>query len=147
MRYYLLMLACFSLLMTLGGGCNEETPSRDHIPVLRQQLYNLQEAIRTKDRVLLDSLLSVQILSNKQNSDSLLSFVFNYNDRYFPFERFGDYVISYTEDKARIDCYIMDSTSALERPIVLTLVYEHDMWLLKRFEPGRPVTDEKPDSL
>ena len=145
MRYYLLLFVCFILLSTLGGGCSEETPSRDHIPVLRQQLYKLQEAVRTKDRVLLDSLLSVQILSNKQNSDSLLSFVFNYNDGYFPFERFGDYVISYTEDKARIDCYVMDSTNTLERPIVLTLVYEHDMWLLKRFERGQP--DDMSDSI
>jgi len=147
MRYYLLILGCFIFLLTLGGGCGKETPSRDHIPVLRHQLYKLQEAVKAKDRVLLDSLLSVKILSNKQNSDSLLSFVFNYNDSYFPFERFGDYVISYTEDKARIDCYVMDSTNTLERPIVLTLVYEHDLWLLKRFEPGHPVMDDKPDSL
>jgi hypothetical protein len=132
-------------LMTLflSGGCTEKAPKRDFIPVLKEQLFKLQQAVKNKDRVAIDSLLSVKILDNKQNSDSLLKLVYNYKGSYFPFERFGNYTIMYTNDRARIDCYVMDSTASDERPIVLTYVYEHDMWLLKRFE----AVDKSADSL
>ena len=128
-------------LMLLAVGCAEKSPDRDHIPVLRQRLYELQMGVQQKNRPAIDSLLSVAILKQNQSSDSLLKFVYNYNNRYFAFERFGDYTIAYTDDKARIDCFIMDSTSAESRPVILTFVLEHDLWLLKGFETGELPSD------
>jgi len=109
------------------------------MPILQNKLFHLQEAIRSRNRAALDSLLSLQMLAIGQNSDSLLSFVYGPNDG-FAFERLGDYEIFYTNDKARIDCFMMDISAVHDRPIILTFVFEHDMWLLKRFEPGQDST-------
>jgi hypothetical protein len=117
-------------------GCTEKPPRRDQIPVLKEALFRLQVAVKDKNRAALDSLLSVSILSNKQDSDSLLRFVYNYNDGYFAFERFGNYSVTYTQDRARIDCFVMDSTNTEIRPVVFTFTYDHKLWLLKRFESG-----------
>lgn len=129
------MLAAALLLVSCG---KEKMPDRNEIPVLKSRLYDLQEAVKSRDRAVIDSLLSVQILDLGLSSDSLLSFVYNFEGAYFPFERFGDYSIIYLDDKARIDCYVMDSTGATDRPVSLTLVKEHDLWLLKRFQAGLP---------
>ena len=116
-------------------GCAEKAPSRDHIPVLKRRVYELQEAIAARNRAAIDSLSSVRILAGAQGSDSLLKFVYGPADE-FSFERLGDYEIFYTGDKALIDCYIMDTTGRKDRPMRFTFVYEHDLWLLKGFEPG-----------
>jgi hypothetical protein len=115
--------------------CETQTPSRDHIPILQQRLFRLQEAIKTRDRSAIDSLLSVQILTNDQSSDSLLKYIYGPTGD-FAFSQLGRYRVFYTEAKARIDCYVMDSSMTTDRPLTLTFVLEHDMWLLKRFEPG-----------
>jgi len=127
----IMTLWCCALLLA----CETQTPSRDHIPVLRQRLFQLQEAIKTRNQSAIDSLLSVQILTNDQSSDSLLKYVYGPTGD-FAFTQLGNYRVFYTEAKARIDCYIMDSNSITDRPLTLTFVLEHDMWLLKRFEPG-----------
>jgi hypothetical protein len=116
-------------------GCGGGTPSREQIPLLRQRLARLQEAIAQRNRAAIDSIMSVQALSLDLSSDSLLSYVYG-PERDFAFEKLGDYEILYTKKKARIDCYIMDSTESTDRPLTLTFVHEHDQWLLKRFEPG-----------
>jgi hypothetical protein len=132
------------LLISFGlfvSSCSEKPPPREHIPVLKKRIFQLQEAVKAKDRPAIDSLLSPEILSIGQSSDSLLHFVYG-SDGQFPFARFGDCEIIYTRDKARIDCFVMDSTGRTDRPIAFTFVYKHDLWLLKRFEPG----ETKPDS-
>ena len=86
-----------------------------------------------RNRTAIDSLLSVDILSAGESSDSLLSFVYE-ADGGFAFERFGDYQIYYTDELARIDCFVMDSLGDTSRPIILTLVNQYDLWLLKRFD-------------
>ncbi|MEW5993804.1 MAG: hypothetical protein AB1744_05335 [Candidatus Zixiibacteriota bacterium] len=139
MRGRIHSLALF-LLSAMVISCSEETPPREHIPVLKQQVYRLQEAVKARDGAAIDSLLSPEILSVKQSSDSLLRFVYGPEDD-FAFERFGDCEIVYTADMARIDCFVMDSAARMDRPIVLTFVYKHDLWLLKRFEAGRASLD------
>lgn len=123
-------------LVLVTVGCNEKTPSRDHIPLLKERVYLLQEAVKEKNLAAIDSLLSPKILSYKQDSDSLLRFVYGPNGQ-FAFNRFGNCEIAYTSDKARIDCFVMDSMENKNRPIVFTFVYKHDLWLLKRFETGQ----------
>ena len=134
-------VAAVVALILLAAGCDKKPPNRDHIPVLRQRLYDLQVSVAEKNRTAIDSLLSVSILENNQSSDSLLKFIYNYNDSYFPFERFGNYAIMYTDKAAQIECFIMDSAGTADRPVVLTLVFEHDLWLLKKFEAGEMVRD------
>ena len=126
--------ALLAVVLSLAGGCGEKTPSRDHIPALRNVLYRLQVAVKDQNRAAIDSLLSVQTVSTGHSSDSLLKFVYFVDGRYFDFERFGNYDIAYTDKRARIDCYIMDSTNVADRPVTFTFALEHDLWLLKLFE-------------
>lgn len=116
-------------------GCEQKSPQRDQIPRLKTQLLNLQNAVADRNPAAIDSLLSVKIVSKEQGSDSLLTFVYGAGDE-FAFERFGNYSIMYTRDKARIECYIMDSTSQTDRPVTFFLAHEHDMWLFTSFEVG-----------
>ena len=126
--------AALAILLSIAGGCSEKAPSRDHIPALREVLYKVQVAVKDQNRAAIDSLLSIQTVATGHTSDSLLKFIYFFHDRYFAFERFGNYDIAYTEDRARIDCYIMDSTGTANRPVTFTLAFEHDLWLLKQFE-------------
>lgn len=137
LRYAKTVAIVSAALLLLSCG-KKRTPNRDEIPVIKGQMYDLQEAVKAKDRAAIDSLLSVQILDLGLNSDSLLNFVYNVDGAYFPFERFGDYRIIYVDDKARIDCYLMDSTSRTDRPFSMTMVKEHGLWLLKRFQAELP---------
>ncbi len=140
MKKLILVLRAVMAFVFLSLGCTEKTPSREHIPVLKEKIYLLQEAVKARNRAAIDSLMTPEILSIGQSSDSLIRFVFGSNDQ-FAFERFGNCEIVYTSDKARIDCFIMDSTTRTDRPIVLTFVYKHDLWLLKRFEAGQITPD------
>lgn len=128
------LLAAAIGIVLLNSCTSQETPSRDHLPILKERVYALQEAVKARDRTAIDSLLSTKIQSNQQSSDSLLSLVYG-PDGAFPFERFGNCEIAYTNTKALAECYIMDSTPRQGRPIALLWVHEHDRWLLKRFEP------------
>ncbi|RKX28806.1 MAG: hypothetical protein DRP47_03395 [Candidatus Zixiibacteriota bacterium] len=123
------------------AGCSKETPSRDHIPVLKEQVFQLQEAIKNHSRAAIDSLLSPDILSAGQNSDSLLNFCWGYEND-FPFERLGDCEIAYTDKHAIADCFVMDSTNMKDRPVRLIFIYQHDLWLLKRFEPRDTIASQ-----
>lgn len=138
-------LAALTVCLFLLAGCAEEQPPpRNHIPILKEQLFRLQDAVKSQNRASIDSLLSVQILSFDQNSDSLLRFTYG-ADGSFAFRQFATGGIVYTDEKARIDCFIMDSTQTRDRPMILTFVYEHDQWLLKRFEPGAVDTLSSPN--
>lgn len=108
--------------------------------MLKERIYALQVAVKEKNRAAIDSLLSIKIKSNQQSSDSLLSFVYGQSGD-FPFERFGDCSIGYTDARALVDCFVMDSSATQDRPMILYWVYEHDLWLLKRFEAGKMPSD------
>ena len=127
-------LLIFVLFLALIG-CDKKTPSRDHIPNIKERVYLLQEAIKERNRAAIDSLLSTDILYAGQNSDSLIAFCFG-PDGSFGFERLGNCVIAYTENNAEALCFVMDSTGGEEHPIKLMWVHQHDMWLLSRFETG-----------
>lgn len=122
-------------LTAIAVGCGERSPKRDHIPLIKNNLLKLQNAVKELNRAAIDSLLSVSILDKNQSSDSLLSFVYG-EDFSFVFEQFGMAEIFYTTKQGRIDCYIMDSTRTKERPFVLFIAYEHDKWLFTSFEKG-----------
>lgn len=118
------------------SSCGEPVPKRNHIPVLKKNLYNLQVAVENKDRFAIDSLLSPKIFDNNQSSDSLLNFVYGGNDL-FLFKQFGNAEIVYTIERAQITCFIMDSTVQSDRPFIINYIYEHDLWLVTSFEIGK----------
>ena len=123
--------------------CGEEkTPSRDHIPLIKERLSRLQEGVKNKSAASIDSVLSLNILKNQQSSDSLLKFVYG-ADGLFIFESFGQPVIIYTNKVAKVEAFIMDSTHQTERPVIFTYIFDDDQWLLSKFEPDTT----KPDSL
>jgi hypothetical protein len=133
MRLLRLYGACLiGALLVLTACGPEEPPSRDHFPVLKEALNRLQTAVSSDDRILLDSLLTPKLRS-AGGADSLMRFVFG-PDTSFAFYVFGEYQIAYTNDKARIDCFIMDGTENKDRPLTLTYELVDDFWLLKRFE-------------
>ena len=145
------MIKKFVLLVAVAvvafSACEKKSPKRDQIPNIKKQVLSLQIAVKEKNRAAIDSLLSVKILSKKQGSDSLLSFVYGQSDD-FAFDRFGNCDIAYTHDKARVECFIMDSTVTKDRPIVFFMNVEHDLWLFTSFEEGivEPVEAAEPDS-
>ena len=128
-----LLLTAVAIL--IYQGCAERSPKRDQIPLLRNNVLKLQNAVKDHNRAAIDSLLSVKIISKSQGSDSLLNYVYGPQGQ-FPFERFGNCGIIYTSDKARIECFIMDSTGQTDRPLTFYLAREHDLWLFTSFEPG-----------
>jgi len=136
-RLPVVLIAITSLLL---AACAKQSPKRDQIPLLKSRLYELQIAVKERNAAAIDSLLSVSIISKKQSSDSLLSYVYG-PEGDFAFRQFGNYNILYTSDRARIECYVMDSTSSADRPVVFFLADEHDMWLFTSFEVGTPEPD------
>ncbi|MDD3731949.1 MAG: hypothetical protein PHU88_06205 [candidate division Zixibacteria bacterium] len=130
-------ITCFLLGAVLLTGCGEKNPSREHIPVIKDRFYDLQEAIKARNMSALDSLMSAKMLSDRMDVDSLLRFIYG-SEGENNFNHFGEYEIFYTQNKARVDCYLMDSSAARDRPAAFTFILDGDRWLLKRFEAGHP---------
>ncbi|MEW6049542.1 MAG: hypothetical protein AB1644_00525 [Candidatus Zixiibacteriota bacterium] len=127
----IVMLAVFAVI-----SCKEKTPNRDYIPVLKQQLYLLQEAVKAGDRTVLDSLLSDDLRA-ENGADSLFWFVSAPGGE-FAFAQFGNCEIYYNDDKARADCVLVDTAGREGAAVTLTMVNEGGKWLLKRFESKTP---------
>lgn len=123
------------LLLAVVGCGPDKLPSRDHIPVLKQRLYALEQGLVAGDRAALDSMMSVKILDIGQDSDSLLRFVYGADGRW-PFHRLGDYNIFFSNKIAVINCYIMDTTEQRDRPLKLMYELDDQLWLLTRFDVG-----------
>ncbi len=127
------ILLTVAMIACLLGCAEQSTPSRDHIPLIKEKLSYLQNGVLAQNLAVIDSVLSVKILDIGQSSDSLLKFVYGI-DYSFAFELFGEPVIIYTDKIAMVECYVMDSTRAKNRPITLLFSYDNDIWLLSRFE-------------
>ena len=123
------ILAAVALIFC-GG---EMTPSRDHIPLIKEQLSRLQEGVKNKSAASIDSVLSLNILKNQQSSDSLLKFVYA-AEGLLGFESFGQPIIIYTDEVAKVEAYLMDSTHRTDRPVIFTFGFDDDQWLLNKFE-------------
>ena len=133
MRRYLSYIVILVFVLIIAVGCGKEKVARNHFPIIKANIYTLQIAVKEKNIAQIDSLLSVKILDKNQSSDSLLRFVYG-DANNFKFVQFGNAEIVHTNDKARVDCYIMDSTSSHDRPFVLFLSYENDLWLFSSFK-------------
>lgn len=117
-------------------GCGEvKTPSRDQIPIIKESFSKLQQGIYDRNLAAIDSLLHVDILKKKLTSDSLLRIVYgpNYD---LPFKSFAQPEIVYTDEFARIESALMDSTAEIGRPVTFTFSYDSGRWLLIEFTTG-----------
>ena len=121
--------------MVFLWGCDQKPPDRNQIPIIRARLLKIQEAVKAEDRAQIDSLLSVEILDYEQGSDSLLAYVYGPLVDY-SFVQFEIRGIIYTDDIAKVDCFIMDSLRTQDRPILFTYKKDGSVWMLKKFEPG-----------
>jgi len=135
-----MIIRCTTILcfLTLLIGCDEQKPpSRDQIPVLRQRLFDLGQAIAARSAPALDSMMSVDILDYGLSSDSLLRFI--YGPQFDnPFMSLGDYRILYNDNIAVIECYAMDTSGQAGQPVKLLFKSEDDIWLLTKFESFNP---------
>jgi hypothetical protein len=123
----------------------EKPPPRDYFPILKKQLDNLQAAVLEKDTAQIDSLLVPRLREDNRGVDSLLNYVYGPADT-FAFEKFGNYQIVYSHNRARIDCYVMDSTDQENRPATLTYELQKEQWLLKSWGPTTsPMTTQPPE--
>ncbi len=149
-----LMTALALAATLLAAGCGkEEPPKRNQIPIIKESIYNLQQAVKDRDRVGLDSLLSARIIDNGESGDSLLSFCFGPEGQ-FGFDRFGDCEIVYTADHAIARCYVTDTAGLRNGPIRLT--FEHheigpkkerkSVWLLSNFDQ-KPLSSDTTDAI
>ena len=128
------LCAAILLVALIGPACDKpEPPTREHFPVIRQQLSSLQEAVRLRDKAAIDSILTPGLRDSDDGAEALLAFVYGEKGS-FEFDVFGDYEIVYTNKRARADCYIMDGSASHDRPVTFTFELKNDQWLLKRFE-------------
>jgi hypothetical protein len=119
--------------LMLSGCGGEKLPSRDQIPVLRETLYRLEQAVAERNRAAIDSLLSVDILDFDQDSDSLLRLVYG-PDGERSFLHLGDYEILYDNRMSLITCNVIDSAGAVTNPLRLYYKLDNGRWLLRKFE-------------
>ena len=125
---------CLPVVLALLS-CQEKTPNRDYIPILKERVYLVQQAVKNRDAAALDSLLTDDMKGEGCNADSLVRFVAGSDGR-FRFDRFANCEIYYNDDKARADCDVVDSAGNQNGRITLTLVRQKDRWLLKRYDPA-----------
>ena len=134
------------MTIIVGAGCREKSPSRDYIPVIKQRIYVVQEAIKSRGKNAIDSLLTEDFAASG-GADSLVQFA-NGADPNFAFARFANTEIFYTNDKARVDCVIMGENGLRLRSATLTFERHKEQWLLKQVSPGtRPIESLLADSV
>jgi hypothetical protein len=134
-----LLVLCLSLVWLSCG--KVKTPSRDQIPIIKERFTQLQEGIYNKDKAALDSLMHVNILKKNLSSDSLLNFIYG-PDNEAKFETFGRAEIVYTDDYARIESALNDSSGQNVRPMTFTFAYEGEQWLLIDFKAGHSIDSD-----
>ena len=136
-RVIFLAVGCLGLI-TLEG-CKEKTPNRDYIPVIKQRVFLLQQAIKERSKVALDSLLTDEYAS-VSGADSVVQFSYG-ADPGFQFDRFGRTEIFYTDARARVDGNIVGVDGRILKEMTLTYEHRGDRWLLKKIGPMQASPD------
>lgn len=130
-------------LLSLAGCGGGKLPSRDHIPVINQQVARLEAGIREQNSALIDSLMSVEVLQKQLSADSLLSFAWG-PSRSFAFDRLADCEVFLSREFAIVECHLTDTAGVQGGPIKLVWEPIDDtLWLLSGFEEGTIDVDEE----
>lgn len=126
----IIFLSSLLLVALLVPGCKEKTPNRNYISVIKQRVFVLQQAIKDRSKIALDSLLTEEYAS-RAGADSVVQFSYG-EDPTFQFDHFGRVEIFYTDSRARVDGNVVGVDGRILKE--MTLVYEHqgERWLLKR---------------
>lgn len=126
----IIFLSSLLLVALLVPGCKEKTPNRNYIPVIKQRVFVLQQAIKDRSKTALDSLLTEEYRS-RSGADSVVQFSYG-EDPTFQFDHFGGAEIFYTDSRARVDGNVVGVDGRILKE--MTLIYEHqgERWLLKR---------------
>lgn len=137
----IMAVACLACCVAAGCG-NDKLPSRDEIPILRERVYQLEQAVLRHNPAAVDSLASTELLDAGLSSDSLLSFVYG-PENSFAFAKFDKYSIFYNRNLAVVTCVIADSTGEVTRPVKLIFSKHDKAWLLKGFEAVADTTPSR----
>lgn len=147
LRKLIPLAVAFALAFALVSCGEEKPPSRDVFPVIKDQLFSLQEAVKSADVAKIDSLMSSDALEKGMDADSLLRFVYG-PDGSYSFQRFGEYDIVHTDRIAQVVCYVMDSTNDKSRPMRFLFEPKGEKnWLVRSFESWIPEPDSITDTL
>ena len=135
------LLACFVGLALVAGSCKEKTPNRDYYPAIKARIVELQTAVKNRDESPLEKLLTSDYIA-LGGADSVVQFSFG-TDPNSGFLSYSKAEIMYTNERARVDCVVMDSTGRELRPATFKFEHVDNAWLLKKIEPQLPppVTD------
>ncbi len=126
-------IICLFPLMLLLFSCSRKNPPRDEIPVIKDLLGRFERAVKEKNAAGIDSLMSAGSLELGYSSRRILSEIYPDSVK-STFYTFGKRSFAYTKDIASVDCFIMADSTDSGRPVEITLVKSHDMWLIKRFD-------------
>lgn len=131
-RIYL-VICLISFLLLLVSCSRKKNPPRDEIPVIKNQLGQLERAVKDKNAAAIDSLMIAEALELGYNSQSILAIVYpdSINSTFYSF---GKRSFAYTKQTASVDCFIMADSTDPGRPVEITLVKRSDLWLIKRFD-------------
>jgi len=111
----------------------EDNPPRDEIPLIKDALGAFEKAVRARDRVAIDSLLSDEAVSEGESAGAILDKVYPGGDT-AAFETFGRRSFFYTKGRANVDCFIMADSIDPGRPIEIILEKKDDRWLIRSFD-------------
>ena len=125
--------AVLVLIVAVIFGCEfKKNTSREEIPIIKQSLGAFEAAIKARDAVYIDSLLSSEAAEAGTTSASILAFV--YADSLTAFAGFTEKQIFFRGEAARVDCAITGPEGSV-REVTITLRKESKIWRIKKIEP------------
>ena len=116
--------------------CADKTPDRNYIPIIKDRLYLVQEAFRSRNTAALDSLVADNLKDDTASFKNMVRLIYG-SDGSFTFQRFGDCEIAYVDNAARADCFSVDATGRQGRPLTVTFERNGKSWLLKRIQENK----------
>jgi hypothetical protein len=106
---------------------------REEGPLIRQALADVENALRTRDRQALDSLLHPEAAKDALTPDSLIAYIYPSSD--YQFGGFTNKLVIQRNPYARVDCDILGTSEEL-RQVTITMKRTDDgRWLLKNIGP------------
>lgn len=135
------IVACLLLISIVG--CQNDIVTRDEIPLIKDSMMALENVVKARNTIYLDSILCSEASSVGTSPETILSFI--YDDSISEFTGFTGRQIFYRNDAARVDCTV-SSPDGPKKEITITFKKENDIWLLKKIEsrvdnPAPPIKD------
>ncbi|MCP4568578.1 MAG: hypothetical protein GY841_13455 [FCB group bacterium] len=121
------------IIAVLSACTREKQLAREELPLIKETVFALEQVIKLRSAVYIDSIVSSDANRTILSADSLFDFI--YSDGTGEFSGFTGKRIVYRGDAARIDCFAPGPDST-EKPLTITLHKENDLWLVKNIEPG-----------